>query len=132
MGAGNGLERPPEKAGKYALSFSAAEYQNKDGTKLIAYAKTILHSIDSSLWLLFTIAVVLIWLPVLIRKRRAYAMRGVITYALLILMVTLFSREGTHQRPPELLPFWSWVEVSNHRNWELLYQIIVSVKSRSI
>ena len=54
-------------------------------------------------------------------------MRGVITYAILILMVTLFSREGAHQRPPELLPFWSWVEVVRHRNWDLLYQIFLNV-----
>ena len=101
--------------------------QKKVGTQLIAYANTILHSLDSRLWLLFAIATALIWLPVLIRKRRAYAMRGVITYALLILMVTLFSREGIHQRPPELLPFWSWVKVFRHRNWELLYQIILNV-----
>ena len=127
MGTGNGLERPPEKAGEYALSVSAAKYQNKGGTHLIAYAKTILHSINSRLWLLFAIAVVLIWLPFSIRKRGGCATRGVMTYALLILMVTLFSREGTHQRPPELLPLWSWLEVSSHRNWELLYQIILNV-----
>ena len=78
---------------------------------MIAYAKTILHSIDSRLWLLFTIAAVLIWLPVLIRKHGDCATRGVITYAILILMVTLFSRVGTHQHPPELLPLWSWLEL---------------------
>lgn len=94
---------------------------------MIVYAKTILHSIDSRLWLLFAIAALLIWLPVLIRMHGDCAMRGVITYALLILMITLFSREGTHQRPPELLPFWSWVEVFRHRNWDLLYQIILNV-----
>lgn len=127
MGARNGLERPQEKAGEYALSVSTAEYQIRDGTQLIAYVNTIFRSIDARLWLLFAIAAALIWLPVFIRKRRAYTMRGVITYAILILMVTLFSREGTHQRPPELLPFWSWVEVFRHRNWELLYQIFLNV-----
>ena len=94
---------------------------------MIVYAKTILHSIDSRLWLLFAIAAMLIWLPILIRRHGDCATRGVITYALLILMVTLFSRECTHQRPPELLPLWSWLEVYSHRNWELLYQIILNV-----
>lgn len=94
---------------------------------MIAYANAIFCSIDSRLWLLFALAAALIWLPVLIRKRRAYVMRGVITYAILILMITLFSREGTHQRPPELLPFWSWLEVIRNHNWELLYQIILNV-----
>lgn len=94
---------------------------------MIAYANAIFCSIDSRLWLLFALAAALIWLPVLIRKRRAYAMRGVITYAILILMITLFSREGTHQRPPELIPLWSWLEVFCHRNWELLHQIFLNV-----
>lgn len=94
---------------------------------MIVYAKTILHSIDSRLWLLFAIATALIWLPVLIRSHGDCATRGVITYALLILMITLFSREGTYQRTPELLPLWSWLEVFRHRNWELLHQIFLNV-----
>src|SRR5699024_12103630 len=73
---------------------------NKDGIDLISYANTIFHSIDANLWLIFVVAVALIWLSAFFQRRRAYIMRGVITYLLLILLVTLFSREGTHHRPP--------------------------------
>lgn len=100
---------------------------NKDGIDLISYANTIFHSIDANLWLIFVVAVALIWLSAFFQRRRAYIMRGVITYLLLILLVTLFSREGTHHRPPELLPLWSWLEVFRSRNSELLCQIILNV-----
>ena len=64
---------------------------------------------------------------ILKHTRSEYAPMAVIAAGVVILMITLFSREGTHQRPPELLPFWSWLEVIRNHNWELLYQIILNV-----
>lgn len=91
---------------------------------MLSYAASVLHSVDLRLWLAFAAGATILWLSL---RRLEIMVRSAITYAAFILILTLFSRDGTHQQAAAWVPLWSWSEVLFHGNRELFFQICLNM-----
>ena len=91
---------------------------------LISYASAVLCSIDLRLWLIFAAGSIVLWH---LLKRQEIALRSAIIYTAFILILTFFSREGSHEQAVALMPLWSWGQVLFHGNYELFVQICLNL-----
>ena len=90
---------------------------------MLSYAASVLHSVDLRLWQTFAAGAGILWLSL---RRQELAVRSAITYVAFILILTLFSREGSYQQAA-WVPLWSWNQVLFHGNQGLLFQICLNI-----
>lgn len=91
---------------------------------MLSYTNAVLQSVDIRLWLAFAAGTAILWL---LLRRQEFALRSAITYVAFILVLTLFSREESHQQAAAWVPLWSWGQVLFHGNRELFFQICLNM-----